>query len=143
MPYKKSLKSKILMRKEWAVKYLDWRSKNLVAISDYEAHVTGLKSKQKKHAIMRQLKHAEDKVKMNTDRVDNCNATLEADIIKYNGEQDWLAAMPKHLLSDKPHILGLMQDPVAMLKNWMRAKTGAEESLNRLRVELSLLGVRQ
>ena len=141
MPYRKSLRSKILFRKEWATKYSEWRNKSHGLINEYQAHINGLKSKHKVNSTKRQLRQAEDRIKTFTQAIDDCNATLDADITAYNAEQQWLAAMPKHLLKDKPHIIGLMNDPVPILKKYMGHKADTEESARRLRVELNLLGV--
>ena len=141
MPYKKSLKTKILMRKDWAVKYLDWRNKNAKVIADYQTHLKWLRTKQEAGATKRQLAHANNHLQTCVEAIDKCNATLDADITKYNAEQAWVAGMPKHLLKDKPSILGLMRDPVATLNKQKQAKAKYEESVKGLETKLSLMGM--
>jgi hypothetical protein len=127
--YKKSLKHKVLMTKDWAVKYLEWYSKNTQLIQSYNDHVKGLKAKQEVANLKRSLRHQKDKLIGYTQTTDDLASTLDDDITKYNAEQTWLARMPKHLLGDKPHILGLMNDPVVAIKNWRRAKNESEQAI--------------
>lgn len=141
MPYKKSLKNKILMRKDWAVKYLDWRNKNTKVIADYKTHLKWLRTKQEAGATKRQLLHTNNQLQTCVKAIDKCNATLDADITKYNAEQAWLAAMPKHLLKDRPAIVGLMRDPVVALNNHKQTKAKYEESARGLETKLSLMGM--
>ena len=139
--YKKSLKQKVLMTKDWAVKYLEWHSKNTQLIQSYNDHVEGLRAKQEVITIKRGLHHQKNKLIGLTQTTDDLESTLDADITKYNAEQTWLAGMPKHLLDDKPHILGLMSDPMVAIKNWRKAKAQCEVAIERFQTKLSLMGV--
>tara|TARA_B100001094_G_scaffold332738_1_gene406141 strand:- start:4894 stop:5793 length:900 start_codon:yes stop_codon:yes gene_type:complete len=137
----RSRKNTCKLTVDTAKNYYDWISKNRHVIASFrehhKAHLAQIDRQRQKY----DLKNYSDQLISKTKNLREHTEALDENLRKYGLEQDWLAAIPKHLSKDMPHILGLARDPMVQVKHLTEQVEVLSNKINAIKTKLSLSGV--